>query len=127
MVKLGFASYRVRAEWENGPLHPLLRVVFGEMADYTVLRWQWMPFVTCIYRTKAEDDELEGTGVHSAWRALDVRTKDVDRDAVEDAVEHLNAEWVYDPRRLRLSVAYAKPHGSGPHLHLQVHPSTRRR
>jgi hypothetical protein len=90
-------------------------------------RWDWRFFVTCIFRTKEEDAVLEGSGIHTAWRGLDVRTRDISRDAVQDLTDHINDQWVYDPRRPTLVVLYSRPHGSGPHAHFQVHPNTTRR
>ncbi len=87
--------------------------------------------ITSIYRTKTEDVRLGGSGVHSAkpHRALDIRVKNLVGDFQEKADEVaaiLNANWAYDPDRPHLRVAISKVHGSGPHLHLQVHPKTKR-
>ncbi len=122
-----FASDRIEREWTSGLVHPLLRSLIQDAILYASSRWQWDLFVTCILRTREEDKELEGSGIHCEGRAIDIRTKDIDRDAVQDLTDYLNDTWAYDPKRPRLVVAISKPHGSGPHLHIQVHPNTKRR
>lgn len=124
---MNFATVRIENEWQDKRLHPLLRVLVQEAQEYAQSRWGWRFFVTCIFRTKEEDDALEGTGIHTAWRAIDIRTRNIDRDAVQDLTDHINDNWIYDPKRPSLVVLYAKPHGSGPHAHFQVHPNTMRR
>ena len=92
--------------------------------------------VTCIHRSYAEDDAIGGSGIHAVgppYRAIDVRIGNLDADPTqaqvkaEEVASTLNNRWAYDPGRLNLMVAVAKPHGTGPHLHLQVHPNTARR
>ena len=86
--------------------------------------------ITCIYRTEEEDDALGASGIHATIppRAIDIRIRNLAVDpqkAQEKADEiaaEVNKEWLYDPTRLRLKVAVAKQHGTGPHLHLQVFP-----
>ena len=46
--------------------------------------------MTCVYRTFEEDRQLEGSGIHTEWRAADVRVRDVQPDAVEDVVSLLD-------------------------------------
>ncbi len=86
--------------------------------------------VTCIYRPREEDKAIGGSGIHSSipHRAIDLRVKNFEGDfqAKADSVAaSLNALWTYDPTRPHLKVAISKLHGSGPHIHLQVHPKTR--
>lgn len=118
------ASPRIAQEWVSPRLKPLLREIVIEAARYASQRWAWVFFFTCIFRSFAEDIALEGHGVHPAWRAVDVRTFDQKPDAVADVVEWVNAQWIYDPARPALVVAYAKPHGTGPHIHFQVSSAT---
>ena len=89
--------------------------------------------VVSIYRT-AEENTAAGarTRVHvtNPHRAADLRIRNLG-DGLQrkaDAVaEVLNTLWSYDPKRSRLKVAISKPHGTGPHIHIQVHPRTIRR
>jgi hypothetical protein len=119
-----FATQRIEGEWDSGLLFPLTREIVAAAQRYAWERWSWAFFLTCIFRTSAEDSALEGSGVHVAWRAVDVRTRNADPDAVADVTAFVNRAFTYDPVRPRLAVAYAKPHGSGPHLHIQAHMRT---
>lgn len=83
--------------------------------------------VTSIYRTPQEDARLGGSGIHASgppYRAADLVGLDTPQyEAIADALNH---RWIYDPDRPGMGVALGKPHGTGPHLHLQVHPATKR-
>ena len=91
--------------------------------------------INCIYRTQEEEEAAGGkTGVHmtTPHRAVDLRVKNLGLNfqGKADAVaEVLNDLWSYDPSpsRTNLKVAVSKLHGSGPHVHVQVHPKTQRR
>ena len=67
------------------------------------------------------------------YRALDLSIRCVysgerlDDREIQRLADHVNLEWAYDPARPGIFCAVARPHGTGPHLHLQVHPATRRR
>jgi hypothetical protein len=92
-------------------------------------------YITCIHRRP--DETIKGeSGVHNAgppFRAIDVRIRNlsphanVSQEKAEALAERLNNLWVYDPKRPHLDVAVAKLHGTGPHIHLQVHPRTAKR
>ena len=86
-------------------------------------------YIVSIDRTKKEDNDLGGSGVHAdgpPWRAIDVRITTLpDYQLLADKLcENLNSRWVYDPGRPTMPVAYCRLHGTGPHIHLQVHPNT---
>ena len=92
--------------------------------------------VTDIHRSREEDSALGGSGIHTVgppYRAMDIRTRSLGIESEDKAslvARIANEKWVYDPRRERLKVAVyfdGRAHGSGPHLHLQVHPHTKRR
>jgi len=107
---------------------PMLIQIVAWLAD----RWPTSSMlVTSIYRDKAEDDKLSGSGIHATWppRACDIRTRNLGADEVGIAcriAQEVNARWVYDQSRPRLRVALAHT-GSAFHLHIQVHPQTRLR
>lgn len=120
-----FESDRQEAEWSNPAVHPKLRELVAAAEEYAATkRWAWL--VTSIWRSPAEDAALEGSGVHTEWRALDIRTRDVSAQVVADVTRWINDRWKYDPTRPDLRVAISEPHGTGPHLHLQVHERTTR-
>ncbi len=92
-------------------------------------------WITCVHRRPEERIPNE-SGVHTVgppFRAVDIRIRNLadtsaaaqeKADAIATAV---NARWVYDPSRPKLQVVVSKLHGTGPHLHCQSHPRTRRR
>lgn len=102
-----------------------------------ILTWlagQWPPadmVVGDVHRTEAENTAaLAKTPIHVVgppYRAIDVRVGTLAGDhqsAAEAIGAFLNARYVYDPARPTMVVAYTVPHGTGPHVHLQVHAST---
>lgn len=118
-----FKDARIRSEWDSMLLHPYARIITLELCILGMQRG-WFPLLTCIYRTYKEDVELGGSGLHLAWRAVDVRTHDQDPAVVSEVCGVLNRRWVYDPDRPALNVALNRPHGTGPHVHIQAHPYT---
>lgn len=121
-------SDRIAREWDRPTipaLHPILRVLVLETILYAWEVGWWPVTLTCLLRTADEDRELGGAGLHPSGRAADIRTRDVDPAKVAAVVDRLNARWDYHPGDKRgLQVAVSKPHGTGPHLHLQCHPWT---
>jgi len=115
-----------------GSLHPALTAVLRDLLPLwpkDTLR------ITSIYRTPGEDAALGASGIHTTTphRALDASITALGSTVEERwrraraVATQLNALWVYDPNRPTLKVCVAQPHGTGPHLHVQVHPRTRRR
>jgi hypothetical protein len=112
---------------------PALQEIFHQLATI------WLPhrglYITDIHRRPSETIPGE-SGVHNAgppFRAIDIRIRNLNKDP-EKAQAHadsfadiLNNTWVYDPKRPHLCVAVAKLHGTGSHIHLQVHTRTRRK
>jgi len=63
------------------------------------------------------------------YRALDGRITNIgDRyqELAEEVADRINRYFIYDGSRPEKRVALAYPHGNGPHIHHQVHPSTKR-
>ena len=115
---------------ESTQLSPQLReLVDGLHLLAKALGWPKI-VVTSIYRTVEENRKAKAKSlvhVTKPHRAMDVRTYDVPPKVVYDVTDELNRLYVYDPARPQLPVAISRPHGSGPHLHLQAHPNTRKR
>ena len=109
-------------------LHPKLRQVVDDVMDV----WPNKTLIIIsIYRSKAKDKQIGGSGVHSTTphRAIDARIanlKDGFQEKADEVADVINTIWSYDPSRRNLHLAIAKLHGTGPHLHLQVHPRTKR-
>jgi len=76
--------------------------------------------ITSLYR-------IDDAGVHGTLplRGADLRMRNA---AVGDRIAQLiNAKWQYDRRRPELTCAVLHGEGSNLHLHIQVHPRTKRR
>lgn len=121
---LVFLTDRIKKEWESDKLNPVLRHIAVDASIFAGEILRWHPTITCIWRTQGEDQALGGTGIHYYWRAIDLRTKDQEQANIDALIAYVNGRYVYDPARPKKVVAYGKPHGSGPHIHLQVCPST---
>ena len=123
-VPLRFATKRQEREWLSGQLDARLVSIVTRGAEVSLERFAWLWTVTSIWRTGAEDAKLKGSGLHTLWRAIDIRTNDAPAGALAVIGNGINNGWVYDPARPKLKVAVWKPHGTGPHLHLQVSSAT---
>lgn len=110
----------IRLAKEFARLHNRLRLVFNYMLDYC-----WPDgkdiHVTSIYRSKEEDAQLEGSGIHHSipHRAIDIRTWPLTDGEVATLTRKMNDRFAYDPDRPKLNVCVTALHGSGPHAHLQ--------
>lgn len=117
---LQFKGPRQKREWLSDNVNGRLRLVI-EDARVFCARLGWDPLViTCVWRSAKEEKELSSSGVHHAWRAVDIRTRDVDIRLVEDLERYLESRWSYDPTRPKKVLCYSALHGTGPHLHIQV-------
>ena len=102
-------------------------------------KWDDNPcYITSVHRSAAEEADIAiatgrpTSGIHASgppYRAVDLTWKGT-RDHASRwaflgyvAVE-VNKLWSYDPTRPAKVVAYAANHGTGPHIHLQVHAAT---
>lgn len=77
--------------------------------------------VTCAYRKKRHPNDLHGT---NPVRAKDIRSWCYDKPT--QVVNVINKVWEYDYKRPGKKVAVYHNSGEGYHIHLQVHPNTRR-
>lgn len=137
-TSLTFAS--LRREQEYGKLdqrNPTLKRVLDGAAEYAFAEWGWILCIGDIFRTREEslatDAKSTGPGglgmgrpagsisPHCVWAAADiVKIRNVPPEQVAALVEWINATWIYRPGDTRHVVASAKPHGTGPHIHVQV-------
>jgi len=127
---IGFKTLRQLHEWPN--VSPLLREIIEEAheevwPDNTIL------LITDIYRTLSENASYGAkTTIHvtpegASHRAADARTTLISDATKEKVIDFVEKHWIYDPERPLLMAVFGAPHGSGPHLHFQVHLNTRRR
>lgn len=70
----------------------------------------------------------EGKGVHSTipCRAIDLRFWIYSYKELQKIMREINNRWVYDPQRPTMECMILHDTGGGIHIHLQVHPNTRR-
>jgi hypothetical protein len=93
--------------------------------------------VSSIWRSHSEEVTAGGkSGIHETkdpHRAEDLSGRNINGNvsdrwrACGRVATQVNRKWQYDPRRPHLKVAVAAKHGTGPHVHLQVHPRSKRR
>ena len=96
-------------------VHPTLDMIAHEIKERFDLTT-----ITCGKREG--DPSVHGT---VPLRALDIRCRDL---CLGECVENwINELWEYDPSRPDKAVCWCHDTGQGMHLHLQVHPKTRRR
>ncbi len=115
---ISFKTPVEKEQLDSGKLHPRLLAVLLALATWMWLNYRRGIIITSIWRKKTTD-----SGVHEAWRGVDIRTSDWPGDAAEKAVEWLNSTFSYDPSRPTLQTAlHHEGTGdySGIHLHLQV-------
>lgn len=80
--------------------------------------------VTSIYRMPPQPPKK--AGVHSFFRGIDFRIFEKSGEqGTYRIAEIMNSIYQYDHERPDMQVALTKLyHGTGPHLHLQIHPNT---
>lgn len=126
-----FINSELEAQWDDAEghgvkLHPKLIELVDDFCRYAFTAHGWIPEVTSIVRTPEEDAALEASSIHTTGRAIDFRSRNIPPKIVGDCKAHLDKNWRYDKMRPKMTVCYIKPHGSGPHVHLQVHANTER-
>ena len=124
---LRFRSQRLEDEFFGPEVHSVVRMIVLEAAEHALETHGWLFEVTSCLRTAAEDAALGGSGIHVTGRAVDVSARSIPDGLVKSVTDWVNARWQYDPLRARLTCCYSAPHGTGPHLHFQVHERTRSR
>ena len=122
-----YKSSRVQMEWDGPSLSPLLKSIVEDAEQFSQIAFDKDLFITCIWRSQTEDKALSGTGVHVFWKAIDVRAASWNDPEAESMVNRTNLNWIYDPSRPEMEVAFYKEHGDGFHVHYQVHPNTKPR
>lgn len=96
-------------------VHPKLREMALEVEKHFRVEFT----ITSIYR-------IGDTGVHGQLpvRGLDLSCHNDDFGLLVKT--YVNSKWQYDPEREYLDCCIYHDTGSGRHLHLQVHPNTKR-
>ena len=121
-TNLTFASHRQENEWQDPRLPAILREIVEDAANFAFEEFGWIPVITSIYRDYLENEEAQAkTTIHCVFRAIDIRTRNINQQWVESVGKYINGRWVYDANRPLIPVAYYAPHGTGPHIHFQSH------
>jgi len=103
---------RAMLEQRYAPL--LIQILMGVVSDYGAV-------ITSAYRAGDK-------GVHGHRRGIDLRSWCYYKETARRIVGQINAVWMYDPERLNKKCAMIhKVKNGAEHIHLQVHPHTRRR
>jgi hypothetical protein len=122
-----FKTSRIEDEWNSNKLSALLKQIVNDAAAHAKEKFDWDFVLTSIFRTAQEDAELHASGIHTFWRAVDVRTKDQEQAAVNGVADFINNKYIYDPHRPGMKVCFKEPHGNNVHAHFQIHANTRLR
>jgi hypothetical protein len=104
-------------------MHKMARTIATDMDAYTQKQWGIELMVTATVSTSAEDKLLERVSdTHRSRRAFDVRTSNLEEDQIADLMEYTNLRYgKYGAIASALpKLIVSKPHGSGPHLHIQL-------
>ena len=107
-------------------LHPLLVMIFADMAYYAQSRHNIDLVVTDTISTLEEDKALNRvSSSHRRKIALDIRTANIDAFIVSDIIEYINKKSEYNKYKyVSLSgvrrLAYYHV-GSAEHIHLAIH------
>ena len=124
---LRFRSLALEDQFYSHRVNARVREIVLAAAEHALVSHGWLFDVTSAIRTAKEDAALGGSGIHVTGRAVDVSARSIPSQLVKAVTDWVNERWVYDPARPRLTVCYSAPHGTGPHLHFQVHERTRLR
>jgi hypothetical protein len=124
---LRFRSQLLEDQFFGPDVHHLVRQIVLDAAEHALEEHGWLFEITSAVRTAVEDALLGGSGIHVTGRAVDVGARSIPEPLISAVTEWVNTRWQYDAQRPRLVVCYSKPHGSGRHLHFQVHERTRPR
>lgn len=126
-----FKNVRAESEWSSGFLLPITTAVVVDCELFLEGRGL-EPTLTSVHRTPDENDALYGShgdhlyGPHVLWHAADIRSWDLPGPVTLELLDHVNSQWIYDPKRPSMSVLIfegARPSGSSaPHLHAQALP-----
>lgn len=100
-------------------LHPNAKMVAYIASFLSKTLFNELLTTTSIYRKKSKD-----SGIHGYFRAIDFAPLQNIANTYR-LIQMMNLLFVYDPERPQFQVADSNPfHGTGYHIHLQVHDKT---
>lgn len=118
-----FKSELARNRWHL--VHRQVRDAVYDISEFIYKRYGIDIFVTETYTTILEDENIgRKEACHREGRAVDIRTRDWPEGAVEvvkDEFEYLEEELgALSSKDHKRRFIVDVPHGTGPHLHLQI-------
>lgn len=121
MSKLKFSSPAAEAGFEKMKLHTKWLAV--EMHLWAEAEGHTLTF-TATFSTPEEDKKLgRVSDTHRTGRAFDIRTRDLPAEFISKFIEHFNTLYNRTMGAVTKdgpNLIVHKPHGSGPHLHVQI-------
>lgn len=120
-------NFKNKQDLENMTLiHPIVWMIFGDMAAYAQLHHNVDLTVTASKSTVEIDEELGRTSPsHREGRAIDIRSKDIDVWKLQDILRYINNKKEYKKYHYMSSsgimrLAYLHV-GTAAHIHLSIH------
>ena len=120
-----FKTERIKEEWDSGKLDDHLIAKVEIWVQWLHFRAPgYIPTVTDIYRTPEEykaiyKDEDKKPGIHTYWRSIDFRVRDMPANLAYDSARFFNM-FPYDVNRPSLQTCLYGDERHNNHLHLQT-------
>jgi len=116
---IDFKDNRIKEEWYSNKLNPRLTNYVLMVALFTWTELEKRIMLTSLYRTKKEEKEYNSSGIHNAWRAVDIRTSNFTELEIEKIVKFCNENFHYDVNGLNSVAVYGDARHKD-HIHLQI-------
>lgn len=117
-----FASEKSKERFFN--LHPLVIMVVSEISNFCKSENHTITLTETV-TTKEEDQSVDRkSSTHRTSRAVDIRVNDMPEGLAQKITNHFNFKFRHiaavNPSGVSELIVF-KPHGTGPHLHVQIH------
>ena len=122
-MEITFLNHRDLDHYEK--LHPRLKEVLKWVHEFLGGRYDKLTY-TSIYRHLADEKAKGRSGVHGLHRAADIVLPNFQWRDYAPLTLLINDIFDYGDGG-KHQVAFADPHGTGPHLHLQARDGTQKR
>jgi len=123
-----FKTDRIQKEFESNQLPWKLVRIIQMIENFCLAKYNYEITITDILRTQEEQDaiyeysdkyrEKPWKSVHQVWRGVDLRTRDMPSEAINEISDMVN-KIQYDPNRPEKKSCIYHNVGAGIHLHLQ--------
>jgi hypothetical protein len=108
-------------------LNPILLMIFFDIYCYAKEKHMVDLFVTQTVSTPELDKKLNRVSKsHTQKRAIDVRSRNLDKHIINDIVRYANSSWKFKKYRYmstsgKYRLAYYHDNGNGEHIHIAIH------